>query len=105
VSHEMITVRVFRFDPAVDGQPRYDRYVVPGGSGMSVMDLLDYIYQHLDSTLAYHDHAGCSLGICGHCAGRINGRLGLFCQTPVRGDTMLQPSSQDRVLRDLVTEK
>jgi len=72
---------------------------------MSVMDALDHIYQNLDGTLAYYDHAGCSLGICGRCTGKINGKPGLFCQTPVQGGVTLDPVKEDRVLRDLVTLK
>ncbi len=55
------------------------------------MDVLDYIYQNLDSTLAYYDHAGCALGICARCTGRVNGKAGLFCQVPVSGDVTLEP--------------
>jgi succinate dehydrogenase/fumarate reductase-like Fe-S protein len=45
------------------------------------------------------------LGICGRCTGKINGKPGLFCQTPVQGDVTLDPVREDRVLRDLVTVK
>jgi succinate dehydrogenase/fumarate reductase-like Fe-S protein len=72
---------------------------------MSAMDALDYIYQNLDGTLAYYDHAGCSLGICARCTGKINGKAGLFCQTLVEGDICLEPTSPTRVVRDLVTER
>ena len=60
------------------------------------MDVLDYIYQNLDSTLAYYDHAGCALGICARCTGRINGKAGLFCQVPVSGDVTLEPDQTPR---------
>jgi fumarate reductase iron-sulfur subunit len=105
MSQEMIKVKVFRLDPSVDKEPRYETYEVPWAEGLSAMNALDYIYQSLDSTLAYYDHAGCDLGICGQCTGRINGKPGLFCQTPIRGETTLEPISRDRVLRDLVTMK
>ena len=67
-----ITARVFRLDPSVDTEPLYQEYRVPFEEGMSAMDVLDYIYQNLDSTLAYYDHAGCSLGI--ECEGRDRGK-------------------------------
>jgi succinate dehydrogenase/fumarate reductase-like Fe-S protein len=73
--------------------------------GMSAMDVLDYIYQNLDSTLAYYDHAACALGICARCTGLINGKPGLFCQTPVQGDVTLDPMPKRRVIKDLVTLK
>ncbi len=105
MAKEMIKVKVFRFDPSADKEPHYESYEVPYAEGLSAMNALDYIYQNLDSTLAYYDHAGCTLGICGRCTGKINGRPGLLCQTPIRGDTTLEPVSQDRVLRDLVTAR
>ena len=99
-----ITARVFRLDPSADREPRYQEYKVPFEEGMSAMDVLDYIYQNLDSTLAYYDHAGCALGICARCTGRINGKAGLFCQVPVAGDVTLEPKTPSRVLKDLVCE-
>ena len=105
MAEKTITVKVFRFDPSADEKPYYQSYDVPFIQGMSAMDALDYIYQNLDGTLAYYDHAGCSLGICARCTGRINGKAGLFCQTPIEEDVCLEPTSTDRVIRDLVTAR
>jgi len=106
MSEKTIKVNVFRFDPAADSEFRYQLYDVPFEEGLSAMNVLDYIYQNLDSTLAYYDHAGCSLGICGKCTARINGKPGLLCQTPVGdGDLILEPLKKDRVLKDLVVKK
>ena len=71
---------------------------------MSAMDVLDYIYQNLDGTLAYYDHAGCALGICARCTCKINGKAGLTCQVSVSGDVTLDPISPARVQKDLVCE-
>jgi succinate dehydrogenase/fumarate reductase-like Fe-S protein len=100
-----ITARVFRMDPAKGEEPRYQEYRVPFEEGMSAMDVLDFIYQNLDSTLAYYDHAGCSLGICARCNCKVNGKATLFCQFPVSGDLTIDPISPSRVLRDLVCER
>jgi|MudIll2142460700_1097286.scaffolds.fasta_scaffold581301_2 succinate dehydrogenase/fumarate reductase-like Fe-S protein len=98
----VIKVKVFRYDPAVDESPYYSHFEVPFEPGMSAMNALDYIYQHLDSSIAYYDHAGCVLGICARCTAKINGKSGLLCQTPVQGDILLEPISTSRVIRDLV---
>ena len=105
MSEKKITARVYRLDPSADKESHYQEYEVPFEDGMSAMDVLDYIYQNLDSTLAYYDHAGCALGICARCTGRINGKAGLFCQVPVAGDVTLEPAAPSRVLKDLVCEK
>ena len=102
---KMIQVKVFRFNPSVDKEPRYQTYQVPFEKGMSAMTALDYIYQTLDSTIAYYDHAGCDLGICARCTGIINGKPGLFCQTVLEGDVTLEPVSKSKVLKDLIIKK
>ncbi len=100
-----IQVKVFRFDPSVDKEPRYQTYQVSWEKGMSAMTALDYIYQNLDGTLAYYDHAACDLGICARCTGIINGKPGLFCQTVIEGDVTLEPASRTRVIKDLVVRR
>jgi len=105
MAESLITVKVFRFDPSVDKEPHYQSYQVPLEKGMSAMSALDYIYQNLDGTLSYYDHAACDLGICARCMGRIDGKPGLFCQAVLQGDVTLEPVSKDRVLKDLVAKK
>lgn len=102
---KMIHVKLFRFDPLTDEEPRYQSYQVPLERGMSAMTALDYIYQNLDGTIAYYDHAACDLGVCGRCVGRVNGEPGLFCQTVLQGDVTLEPISKERVLKDLVVQR
>jgi len=102
MSQKEINVNIYRYDAAQDAEPRYDSYQVPWEPGMSAMDVLDYVYQNLDSTVAYYDHAGCALGICARCAGKINGKSGLLCQTLVDGDVVLEPAVKSRVIKDLV---
>ena len=105
MSDKMIEVKVFRFDPSVDAQPSYQTYQVPFDTGMSAMDALDYIFQNLDGTLAYYDHAGCALGICGKCTARIDNKPGLLCQTPLSGDVTLEPLNKKKVHKDLVMNR
>ena len=105
MAEEIIRVKVFRFDPSVDKEPRYQTYPVPLEKGMSAMTALDYIYQNLDGTIAYYDHAACDLGICARCSGIINGKPGLFCQTVLRGDVTLEPALKPKVIKDLVVKR
>jgi len=83
MSQKKIKVKVFRFDPTVEKEPHYETYEVPLTEGMSVLDILDYIYENIDSSLAYYDHAACRHGICGGCAVVVNGKTCLACQTPI----------------------
>lgn len=73
----------------------------------TVMDILDYIYEKLDSSLAYYRHSTCNQGICGRCALKLNGRTVLSCMERVDSSLesiFLEPKNQ-KVVRDLVTEE
>jgi succinate dehydrogenase/fumarate reductase-like Fe-S protein len=105
MAERTINARVFRMDPARGEEPRYQEYQVPFEEGMTAMDVLDYIYQNLDGTLAYYDHAGCALGICARCNCKVDGKATLFCQFLVSGDLTIDPISPARVLKDLVCER
>jgi len=97
-----IEVTVVRFDPTLDQEPHPQVYQIPLTDGMSVLEVLDYIYQQLDGTLAYYDHAACQHGICRRCTVVINGRPSLMCQTLVEGDITVEPPARLEVVRDLV---
>lgn len=99
-------VRIYRYDPLSQDQSRFDTYEVPVGDHWTVMDVLDYISQNLDSTLAYFKHGACDHGICGRCALRINGKVKLACSTELGEESMLELAPvSDQVLRDLVVEQ
>ena len=102
VAYEEFTIGLYQ---SLDKEPRYQTYQVPSEKGMSAMTALDYIYQNLDSTLSYYDHAGCDLGICARCTGIINGKPSLFCQIVLEDEGTLEPVSKSKVLKDLVTKK
>ena len=102
---EMINVKLFRYDPTKDEKPYYQNYEIPFEPGMSAMNALDYIYQNLDGSIAYYDHAGCALGICARCTAKVNGKPGLLCQTPVEGNLVVEPLSESKVIRDLVIRR
>ncbi len=73
---------------------------------MTVMDILDYIYTHLDHTLAYYRHSSCNQGICGRCALKLNGSAVLACAKEVPPETaeiLLEPMD-GQLVRDLVVQ-
>ena len=102
---KLIRVTVPRFDPLVDEAPHKQTWEVPLTDRMSVLQVLDYIYDNLDGSLAYYSHAACRQGICRRCTLVINGKPRLMCQTLVEGDITLEPPPKLRVIRDLVYER
>lgn len=81
-------------------------YEVPlDGKTVTVMDILDDIYERLDHTLAYYRHSSCNQGICGRCLVKANGKNVLACTAQIGPETpylLLEPARKDAVVRDLV---
>lgn len=79
-------------------------YTVPVEDGeiVSVMNLLEYIYENLDSTLAFFYHAACRQAACGKCMVKINGKVGLACKERVCGESLVQEPYNAHVVKDLI---
>ena len=105
MNEKKVKITISRFNPSVDKAPHHQSYLIPITEGMSVLGALDYIYETLDSTLAYYDHAACAQGICKTCMSKINGEPALLCQTHLVDDVIVEPLDKFIVIRDLVTEK
>jgi len=77
-------------------------YEVPVEPGQSVLGVLQYIYDHLDPTLAFS--CSCRIGLCSACLVRVNGKVVRACTTLVEGDMLIEPYSDDARIRDLVVQ-
>ncbi len=99
---ERIKVRVLRSDPSNAVKPHFDEYEVPIVRGMSVTNVLSYIYENLDSSLAYYGN--CHRGVCGRCVITINGKRSKACTKLSSGDLTLEPIAKRKVIRDLIVE-
>lgn len=97
-------IKIYRFDPDSGKEPFFQSFEVPAQPDWSVMDVLDYISLHYDSSLAYYRHSACDHGVCGRCALRVNGAPALACTQPVGNapELILEPKNT-RIIRDLVT--
>jgi succinate dehydrogenase / fumarate reductase iron-sulfur subunit len=101
------TFIVYRFDPAVDKESRYQQYTVDAESTDKILDCLNKIRWEQDSTLAYR--YSCAHGICGSDALMINGRIELACQKLVRdfktgNNFVVEPLPLFKVVKDLVVD-
>ncbi len=79
-----------------------DSYEVPLEEKMSVSNVLEYIGNNLDTSLAFY--TSCRIGKCMGCGMRINGKRGLACTTLVERDLVLEPDDRYPVIRDLVVD-
>jgi fumarate reductase (CoM/CoB) subunit B len=101
---EVVHARIFRYNPDVDKEPRYETYEVPFVEGMVVLDVLRAVYEKLDGSFAYR--WACRAGQCGSCAVIINGKPRVACRTIVKKDEPLTiaPLLQFPVIKDLVVD-
>ena len=106
-----VTFRVHRFNPQVDSKPYFDDYTIKLEKGITVLRALNYIKEHVDSTLTFR--AFCQAGICGSCSMRINRISKLACTTQVwdelekarePGVITIEPLRNFPLLKDLVVE-
>jgi succinate dehydrogenase / fumarate reductase iron-sulfur subunit len=99
--------RVFRFDPTVDAEPRYQTFAVNAEPTDKIVDCLNRIRWDHDASLAFR--ASCVHGICGSDAMMINGDIALACQKLVRdyttgGHFVVEPLPLFAVVKDLVVD-
>lgn len=101
-----VIFRISRFSPEKDAKPHPVEYRVPVRPGMTVLEGLHEIKQHLDPTLAWR--SSCRMGICGSCGMLVNGSPTLACTTQVAdlggGELSVAPLPNFPIIRDLVPD-
>ncbi len=100
------TIRIFRYNPKEDKEPRYDTFTVDLKEGATVLDALNEIKWKQDGTLTYR--RSCRHGICGSCAMMINGKNDLACEvqlSSLKGTIVLEPLKGFSVIRDLMVDQ
>lgn len=98
-----IEANVQRFDPSKDREPRFQTYQVPFVEGMSVLNVMNYIFENMDSSLSYY--FSCRIGRCTGCDILINGEVKFPCTTLAEGNMKLEPLPDFVVVKDLFVDK
>ncbi|MBE0480216.1 MAG: succinate dehydrogenase iron-sulfur subunit [Dehalococcoidia bacterium] len=78
---ENVTFKVQRYCPGKDQRIRMQEFTVPYTHGMTVLDGLLHIKEHIDMTLSFR--SSCRMGICGSCGMLVNRFPMLACHTPI----------------------
>ena len=99
---KIINIEVLRFDSSVGESPYFQSYEVPFVEKRSVTNVLEYVYENLDHSLAFFQL--CKRGNCGRCTVSVNGKNCLACTTEVKGDIRIEPAKNRKVVRDLRVE-
>ncbi len=99
---DLVVVRIFRFDPAVDKKPRYDSYQGIPYKDRSVLEVIEAIYQEHDPSLAFR-HL-CTNGSCSGCSLVVNGKPVLACQESAQKEMTIEPHPKFEIIRDLAVD-
>jgi fumarate reductase iron-sulfur subunit len=99
---DLAKIKIFRFDPNEDNEPRYDVFENVPYKGMKVMDVLNYIFQNIDSTLAYR--YACRMGLCDACLMKINGKVELACTKVAEKEMTIEPVDKFVIIKDLAVD-
>lgn len=97
-------IKIQRFDPGVDKEPRYQTYEVPpeGWVDRKVVDTLRYIFENIDSTLAFREP--CRQRLCGACMVIMNKKPVLACDAMSVQEMVIEAVGKYPVIRDLVVD-
>jgi succinate dehydrogenase / fumarate reductase iron-sulfur subunit len=77
-----LTVKIRRFNPEFDDEPRWQSFEVPALPTDRVLNVLHYIKWYVDGSLTFR--RSCAHGVCGSDAMRINGVNRLACKVLVK---------------------
>jgi len=94
---------LFRFDPTVDKEPRYETCEVSYEKGDRILDVLLRVREELGTDLAFR--WSCRNRICGSCGVLVNGAPKLLCWDEAVQEMTVEPLPHFPVIRDLVVNR
>jgi len=98
---KLITVSIKR--SSIKGKKdEWINYEVPIEEGMTVLGVLDYIYEYIDSSLAYYQ--SCRNGRCKGCWVVVNGKAVLSCTAIATDGMKISSLEKFALIRDLVVD-
>jgi len=99
MKEKAIRVKIFR---GSNGKGHHEDYEIPYHEGMSVLEVLDYIYKNHDSSLSFY--YSCRIGKCLGCYVDANGKAALACATPVKDKMTIGPHKKYKLIKDLMVD-
>ena len=104
MNHRLIELEILRYRPEEDREPWFQKYEVPCEEDWVVLDALNHVKEHIDSSLSYR--WSCHMAVCGSCGMMIDGDPALSCKTFVRDlperAIRIEPLANFPIERDLV---
>ncbi len=103
-NRDMAVIKVFKYDPAIDEESRYETYNA-SYKGMTVLNVLKSIYNKFDAELAFRwGCEGAGDCRCGACAMTVNDTPVLACRRAAEAEMVIAPHPRFEIIRDLVVD-
>jgi len=105
MTEKPVVLKIFKFDPDVEYEPKYKTYEVPWREGLLLLQALKYVRDQLDETLAFRDYC-CGCAWCMSCLMTVNGKGTQACSRILEpGETLtVEPMRGFPIIRDLVVD-
>ncbi|QUM81590.1 succinate dehydrogenase/fumarate reductase iron-sulfur subunit [Moritella sp. 5] len=104
MSQQTIKLDIMRYRPEMDDKPFTQTFELPYQADMSILEALQYIKDHMDSTISFR--WSCRMAICGSCGLMVDGVPKLGCKAFLRdyypNNVKLEPLANFPIERDLV---
>ena len=100
-----VQLKIQRFNPEQDAQPRWAEYTVEAEPTDRVLDALHSVKWRHDGSFAFR--RSCAHGVCGSDAMRINGKNSLACKVLIKElkqPIVVEPMRGFPVLKDLIVD-
>jgi len=102
MADQVVTIKMFRYDPSVDIEPYFKTYEVPWKEYTTALECLHYINENIEPI--GFDYC-CRSSLCGRCSIMVDGRPFLACSKALDpGEVTLEPLKGFPVIRDLVVD-
>jgi len=85
---EKISVQIFRYGPTKDNKPGYQKFEVPYEDGLTVLEVLRYIY---DNSIPITFRCECRFQECSSCGVMVNGKPVLVCKAKAEKEMKIEP--------------
>lgn len=96
-------IKIFKYDPAVDAEPRYIEHEVPYKEKMTMLEAIVWVYENKE--MVAFDYS-CHGRMCGRCAMMLDGVPTLACCTPLTNENhTIEPLKGHPIIRDLIVDK
>ncbi len=101
---DMAIVKIFRFDPTEDKEPRHEIYEVPheAWNKVKVIDTIRYIYENFAPGLSFREP--CRQQLCGACAVLVNKKPVLACNAFSEKEMTIEPIPKYPIIKDLIVD-